>query len=243
MSNLTGWKLAVVALVVGSGTYLALEWLKPYHHPEVKMEGLVPADAVFNASATAAPAAAEEASAPAAPPAPAAPAEPAPPPEPVAAAPAQPAAVPAPPPPPPAPAATPKLAAKSAEPVPAKPAKAAPAKPAEAAPAANAWWQSSTPGFAVVYVGSAAFKRALVVMANAPFASADSANQSIRVLDAAGKPVTGRWELSSVNPSMLIFPVPGSGNYQVLIGANLSDRENHSLGKAVHGPIQVRQNF
>lgn len=260
MSNLAGWKLAVAALVVGGGTYLALEWLKPYHHPEVKLEGLVPADAVFNGAAAPAtdtaaagdntvaasnapaaapietkPAPVPEAAVP--PPAP----EPAPAPAAVVAKPAPPVAVAPAPAPAVKPVAPPPAPLAKAEPAKAKPV-AKPSKPAEATPAvpATAWWQSSSSGFAVVYAGSAAFKRALVVMANAPFASADSANQAIKVLDAAGKPVNGHWELNSVNPSMLVFPVSSTGIYQVQIGAALSDRQNRPLDKAVQGPIQVR---
>lgn len=262
MSNLAGWKMAVLALVVGSGTYFGLEWLKPYHQPEVKLEGLVPAEQVFGATAESEPAAVAS-SAPAA-----EPAAPAPSSEPVQTAAAEPApAVEAPPPPLPAPApaaapeskpvtaakpepaSKPVAAAATAEAKPvakkeketakARPAK--PSKPAEAPIVATAWWQgASSSGFSVVYAGSASFRRALVIMGNAPFANADSANAAIKVSAMDGKTVSGQWELNSVNPSMLMFPLNNAGTYQLQIGAALSDAQSRQLGQSVKGPIQVR---
>ncbi|SEQ99272.1 hypothetical protein SAMN04488038_113140 [Solimonas aquatica] len=256
MSKHAGLKLAIAALVVGGGLYLALEWLRPYHHVEVKMEGLVPAEQVFAATA----ASGDEGSSPsteAAPPAPAPAAVEAP-------AAAQGAAEVAAEPPP---ADTQKPSSEAAAevkvvpppkaPPPAVEKKPAPkARPAEAATktgkasspnheaedSGKAWWQStaSSSGFSVIYAGSAAFRRALVVMGNAPFASADSANTTIKVLDASGKPVSGHWELNSVNPSMLVFPLADLGVYRVQIGAALSDRQNRTLGTALQGSIQVR---
>ncbi|HET8882647.1 MAG TPA: hypothetical protein VFM56_10775, partial [Solimonas sp.] len=118
------------------------------------------------------------------------------------------------------PAPAPKPASK---PAPAKPApKPAPQKkPVAKAGKTGPWWESAGNGLHVIYAGSAAFERAIVVMGNAPFASAASANQNIHVSDAAGKAVAGSWKLGANNKSMLVFPVGKAGKFQVAVGAGL----------------------
>lgn len=246
MSNHAGLKLALVALAVGAGTYFTLTWLKPYRHVEVKMEGLVPAEQVFDAEplpgaasdAASSEAEAPAASEPAAPP-PASTSTPEPEAKPAANAASEAAgpvvseapAVSA-----PAPEKKPTAKASSAS---SAPVKAASPK-GESSEGREAWWQStSSSGFNVVYAGSAAFRRALVVMGNAPFANADSANAAIKVFSAKGKPVVGSWELNAVNASMLVFPLSDTGLYRVQIGAGLSDRQNRALGTALQGTIRV----
>src|SRR3546814_2865352 len=41
-----GWKIAVIAVVVGVVTYVGLELLLPHHKAEMKLAGLVSADSV-----------------------------------------------------------------------------------------------------------------------------------------------------------------------------------------------------
>lgn len=157
--------------------------------------------------------------------------------------------------PPPAPAAAapakPVAAAKPAakpEAKPSKPASKPVSKPADKkAPAAVAsksapWWTSAgnATGLQVIYVGSAAFERAIVVMGNAPFANVSSAAQNIHISDASGKAVAGSWKLGSNNKAMLVFPVSKSGKFQVSVGAGLSDAKNRKLGQSVKGPIVVQ---
>lgn len=281
-----GLKIAAIAVVVGVVTYVGLEVLLPHHTVEVKLNGLVPVDSVFDsklkspdevaAAAGATPGAmavddsATTPSGPAvasddamAPPADetvdegsapdagtaaddsdssvanddtaadagsadstaAESTSPTPEPAAPAAAPAKPAV---------------KPAAKASKPAAAKP--AAKKAPATAAASASPWWTSSSnsDGLHVIYVGSAAFDRAVVVMGNAPFASASSANQNIHVSDASGKAVAGSWKLGSSNKAMLVFPVSKSGKFQIAVGAGLSDAKNRKLGQSVKGPVVIQ---
>ncbi|WP_051101804.1 hypothetical protein [Solimonas variicoloris] len=156
-----------------------------------------------------------------------------------------------------APAAAPEpapAAATEAAPAPAeKPAAAKPAAKARPAPAkkagadakrdlnASPWWQSgSGSGLQIVYAGSAAYRRAVVVMGNGPFGDAGSANQHIRVLDANGKRVAGSWEVSANNKAMLLFPVARNGRYQLVVDAGLADAQNRTLGQSLKGSVQVQ---
>lgn len=155
----------------------------------------------------------------------------------------------APPSPSPAPAAAAAAPTKAAVAKPStQPGKAVANKPAEkkalaaVAGTPTPWWTSSGngKGLQVIYVGSAAFERAIVVMGNAPFANTGSASQNIHVSDASGKAVAGSWKLGNNNKSMLVFPVSKSGRFQVSVGAGLSDAQNRKLGQSVKGPIVVQ---
>ncbi|HSW14344.1 MAG TPA: hypothetical protein VLI06_15970 [Solimonas sp.] len=169
---------------------------------------------------------AEPAPAPVEPPPTAAPA-----PEPVAAAPA----------PEPKPAPAPKPAKKKEAPKPAaKPAQKA--EPVAPKTPAMAWWSSGagTPDqLGVVYAGSAAYKKAVVLMLNGSFDSASSANKNVKIVDPSGRIVGGSWEIGNNNPRMLVFPVDKGGLYKVVIGSDLSDRNNRKLGKKLQGSVQV----
>jgi len=142
---------------------------------------------------------------------------------------------------PPAPAPAPKAPVKPAV---AKPADSTPAKVAraseKAAEATTPWWQSSGgDGLQVVYVGSAAYKRAIVVMGNAAFGDAASAAQHIQVVDRNGKRVSGNWEVNQNNSTMLVLPVEANGRYQLTIGAGLSDAKGRTLGQSLKGAVFV----
>jgi len=149
--------------------------------------------------------------------------------------------------PPPAP----EPAAAAAEPAPApapvaeapKPKPKPKPKPAKKAAAPTvAWWSGAdTPDkLAMVYAGSAAYKKAVVLMFNGSFEGADSANKSIKVTDANGKTVSGSWELGANNPRMLVMTVPKAGRYTVVVNPGLTDRNKRSLGKTLQGPVQVQ---
>lgn len=119
------------------------------------------------------------------------------------------------------------------------------AKPAEKKPAPakaiSPWWGSESPNeLSLVYAGSAAYKKAVVLMFNGTFDSADSADKNIKVKDAAGNTVSGKWELGASNKKMLVFPVAKNGRYTVTIGNGVTDRNNRTLGKKLSGPVQVQ---
>lgn len=280
MNKPKAWTMAAISLAVGIASYGVLKLIAPYETEDIKLEGLVPAEAVFGDDTPAAAAPAEVAAAPAEAPAEMAREDPvatigaelAPPPDepqlesaaaPATAAPEPAATAPEPAPAPPAAPATkpamkaepkpeakpepkpaPKPVAKTesrpaTKPAAAKPA-AAPAPSTVAAPATTAWWQGGSPnGLQVVYVGSASFKRAIVVLGNAPFAGATAGDQAIAVIDANGRQLSGSWEQTAVNPSMLVFPVSAPGVYQVIIGGSLSDARNRTLGVSLRGPVRV----
>ncbi len=105
----------------------------------------------------------------------------------------------------------------------------------------GAWWAAvgSADGLRVIYVGSAAFRPAIVVMANAPFASASTVNATVLVRDDAGRPVAGIWELGPSNKAMLIFPVERGGGYRISIGSALSDAAGRRLGQTVAGSVLI----
>jgi hypothetical protein len=259
-----GWKIAAAAVLVGVVTYFGLELLLPHHVTEVKLEGLVPADSVFNgklkapdqlAAAEARTPAADEVEGPEA----GAPSDEAartgeataadtPTADEPGSAPAE-APVPAGPEAEPEPPAT---AVETSKPAPAKPAAKSAVRPAEqkavppagkpAAPAApTAWWLGGEPGgMQIVYAGSASFERAVVLLAGTPFASADSANQTIHVSDSSGRRVAGSWTLSPKNSRMLVFPVPASGSFTITIDPGLSDAQQQQLGRPLKGTVLVR---
>jgi len=147
--------------------------------------------------------------------------------------------------PPPAP--EPVAAAAEPAPAPAPVAEAPKPKPKpkpakKAAAPTVAWWSGAdTPDkLAMVYAGSAAYKKAVVLMFNGSFEGADSANKSIKVTDANGKAVGGNWEVGANNPRMLVLAVPKSGRYKVVVDSGLTDRNKRSLGKKLQGPVQVQ---
>ncbi|WP_028079546.1 hypothetical protein [Solimonas soli] len=119
--------------------------------------------------------------------------------------------------------------------------KAASAASGEAQAAASSpWWQTAGgDGLHIVYVGSAAYKRAIVVMGSAPFADAAAAGKNIQVVDRVGKRVGGAWEINRNNPTMLVLPVDANGRYQLTIGAALADAKGHELGQSLKGAVLV----
>lgn len=122
---------------------------------------------------------------------------------------------------------------------------AAPAKPETPAAGprvpAVAWWINQNPAaLQISYVGSAAFKRAIVIMAGGNFASAAAADQHIAVLTPDGRRLSGQWELSPANRSMLVFSIPDAGPYQVIIGGAFSDQQNRAVGTTLRGSVQVQ---
>lgn len=130
------------------------------------------------------------------------------------------------------------------QPAPAKP--AAPSKPASTASSRKAekltqWWgPESATNLSVVYAGSAAYTRAIVLMFNGAFDDASSAAKNIRVTDASGKAVSGSWQIGANNKRMLLFPVGKTGTYTVSVGSGLVDRTGRKLDKSLRGPVRVQ---
>ena len=145
-----------------------------------------------------------------------------------------------------APAAQPK-AAPAAKPAASKPAAAAPAPAAApakmaAAPAATApWWgPSDASHLSLIYVGSAAFQKAIVLMFNGEFSSTDSANANLQVADAKGAKVAGSWKIGPSNKRMLVFPVNSSGKYTVSVKTGLADGSGRTVAQEARGPVTVQ---
>ncbi len=103
------------------------------------------------------------------------------------------------------------------------------------------WWApESDTRLSIVYAGSAAYTRALVVLFNGDFDNVAAAQQHLSVVDATGKPVKGTWEIGANNKRMLLFPVAKVGTYTVTVGADLADRNGRKLGTEQKGPVHVR---
>ncbi len=142
--------------------------------------------------------------------------------------------------------------APAAAPAPSAPAPVAATKPAKqpAKPAASpstkrqnpapTWWGTSVAGrLNLVYAGSAAYKRAIVLMFDGDLKDATAVNRSVKVVDASGKPVAARWELNSNNPRMAVLPLEAAGIYRVTVGAGLVDARGRTLGATQQGPVQI----
>lgn len=129
-------------------------------------------------------------------------------------------------------------AAPAATAAPRKPAaKPAPKKPQKL----TQWWgPESETQLSLVYAGSAAYTRAVVLMLNGAFDDTTSAEANLRVTDAAGKAVAGKWQIGANNKRMLLFPVDKAGIYTVSVKADLTDRTGRKLGKAQKGPVRVQ---
>jgi hypothetical protein len=106
----------------------------------------------------------------------------------------------------------------------------------------EAWWAgANTPPdrLSVVYVGAAAYTRAIVLLADGPFADAAATARHLRVLR-DGQPVSGQWQISPQNPQMLVFPVAEVGVYELAIAEGLVDRNGRRYGVGRSGPVRVR---
>lgn len=139
----------------------------------------------------------------------------------------------------PAPKPAPAAIAPAAKPKAAAPAAAKPSTPKADASAQPWWGQGDGSSLSLVYAGSAAYKRAIVLMFNGEFANAESAGRALRVTTADGKAVSGRWELNANNARMLVFPVANAGNYTVKVAGDLSDKAGRKLGGALQGPVRI----
>lgn len=106
----------------------------------------------------------------------------------------------------------------------------------------EAWWvgaERDPQRLAVVYVGSAAYTRAIVVMGDGPFADAAATGRHLRVMR-DGQTVSGQWQIAPQNPQMLVFPVADVGVYELGIAEGLADRNGRRYGVSRSGPIRVR---
>lgn len=136
--------------------------------------------------------------------------------------------------------------AAAAKPQPAPTQPVTPSRPASTPPARKAekltqWWgPESATNLSVVYAGSAAYTRAIVLMFNGAFDDSGSAAKNIRVIDANGKIVSGSWQVGAKNKRMLLFPVSKAGTYTVSVGSNLVDRSGRKLDKSLKGSVRVQ---
>lgn len=102
------------------------------------------------------------------------------------------------------------------------------------------WWGAeSATGLSIVYAGSAAYTRAVVLMFNGEFADASAAQSQLQVTDSNGRAVAGQWQVNPKNPRMLLFPVSRNGIYTITAKPALSDRNGRSLGSQQKGPVRV----
>ncbi|MGH8505710.1 MAG: hypothetical protein ACRETM_07065 [Stenotrophobium sp.] len=144
--------------------------------------------------------------------------------------------------------AAPAEAAPAAKPAPAKKHATHAAKPAHHAAATSStkakhsrWWPAENPAnLSLVYAGPASFKKAIVLMFNGAFFQADGLDQNLKVTDKSGHPVSGSWAIGENNRRMLVFPVPGDGQYKVSISTGLTDSKGRKIAHSLNGPVTVR---
>lgn len=106
----------------------------------------------------------------------------------------------------------------------------------------QAWWvgaETPSDALSVVYVGAAAYTRAIVVLADGAFGDPSVVARHLRVLR-DGQRVEGLWEISPQNPRMLVFSVDRAGVYELGIGEGLADRNGRRYGVSRSGPVRVR---
>lgn len=128
-----------------------------------------------------------------------------------------------------------------------KPAAHHAAKPAHHAAASTAstakrsrWWPAENPAnLSLVYAGPASFKKAIVLMFNGAFFKTDGLDQNLHVTDKNGQPVSGSWEIGENNRRMLVFPVPGDGQYKVSISTGLTDSKGRKIAHNLSGPVTI----
>lgn len=145
----------------------------------------------------------------------------------------------------PTPEPTPGPTAKAAEAAPAAPATPAPARKPSARksppPKLTQWWGPESPArLSIIYAGSAAYTRAIVLMFNGAFDDASSADRNLSVAGPGGKAVQGSWQVGANNKRMLLFPVDKPGIYTVSVKPELADRNGRKLGNSLSGPVQVQ---
>lgn len=132
-------------------------------------------------------------------------------------------------------------AAKAAPPAPAGLPTPRPTAGKSPPPKLTQWWGPESPAhLSIIYAGSAAYTRAIVLMFNGAFDDASSADRNLSVTGPGGKAMQGRWQVGANNKRMLLFPVDRPGIYTVSVQPELSDRNGRKLGKRLSGPVQVR---
>lgn len=135
----------------------------------------------------------------------------------------------------PTPVATPK---PTRSPAPVKP--SATPLPATQAAITNWWEPVIDDRLSLVYAGSAAYTRAIVLMFNGAFDTGASANANIIITDSAGATVPGSWQVGTNNKRMLQFAVTEGGLYTVKVQRDLADRSGRILGRSLDGAVAVR---
>lgn len=134
----------------------------------------------------------------------------------------------------------PSYSEPATEAAPAPKPKAKPKAPKVAPPEAKlAWWPAKTAGkLNLTYAGEASFTKAIVLLFDGAFDTAQSANDNIKVTTKSGQAVAGQWLVAKGNPQMLLFNVD-PGLYKVSVGSGLSDKGGRGLGAASSGMVFV----
>ena len=103
----------------------------------------------------------------------------------------------------------------------------------------TAWWPAKTAGkLNITYAGDASFTKAIVLLFDGAFDSADSANQNVVVKTTKGKVVPGQWLVANANRQMLLFNA-NPGLYTVEVGGGLTDKGGRALAAAATGPVYI----
>lgn len=122
-----------------------------------------------------------------------------------------------------------------------KPKTKKPAASMKAEKAILPWWGTAgADELGVVYAGSAAYKKAVVLIFNGAFDNAEGLSQNVEVQNASGQKVEGTWELSANNKRMASFEVPGAGRYKVIVNAGLADRSSKALPRQLAGEVLIK---
>lgn len=132
------------------------------------------------------------------------------------------------------------VAAPAPEPAPKRVSRPKTSKPRVAPPEVKtAWWPANTAGkLNLTYAGDASFTKAIVLLFDGTFDSADSANQNVVVKSAKGESVPGQWLVATANRQMLLFNVD-PGLYTVELGGGLTDKGGRALAAAATGPVYI----
>lgn len=106
------------------------------------------------------------------------------------------------------------------------------------ADALRAWWPATSAGdFGLVYAGQPKGEDAIALLfSNAPNTSA--LGDGVKVYDAKGKVVSGRWE-AAANPRLMVFRGVKPGRYTVVVQPTLADASGKAIGKSAAGPVYI----
>lgn len=115
--------------------------------------------------------------------------------------------------------------------------------PRETAPARAetppAWWPAQDASkLNILRAGPAEFSKAITLLTDGSFDSAESANRNIEVSNGQGAAVPAQWKVAA-SKKLLILGVP-PGRYTVKIGAGLKDASGKAVSAASSGPVHIQ---